>query len=379
MVACIDSNKSDTLGISFEKPQDKLKTHAFIDFKTGLTVQEKKFPSQWQVISKPSYELDQYLPTFSYKIQSDNGLIGFNTNVRQFVSYDDLNYAQMMKSYGVKNIKPFVNANTIIDQELVPAMRKIGFIQQKTYTEEKIRDFFYKKFEEKGLKGSSNIEVLVTDWTNNSGKNAMTVLVQFVLNSTDRNNPSYTIWNYGIDFLFAPEKVFKQEKTAFLATATNYKENPKWEEYRAFTQRERQIEADRQLQIQNDRTNQQYAYFQQRMQDQKAQFESHQNMMKERYAANDANHERFINTIRGNSYGESNSAEQNQRSYINMIREEQVVQNSEGNKYLVEAHSDRYWMNSNGEYIKTDDSFFKPNGDLNLNNQMWELVKKVDK
>ena len=379
--ACVDEKKTNTLELLVNSNQiNTLQTHAFVDIKTGLTVVEKKFPSEWKVISKPNYDLDTYLPTFQYKIQSDNGLIGFNTNLRQFTSYDDANYAQMMKSYGLKNIKPFVDATTIINQELVPAMQKIGFTKQKTYSEEKIRDFFFKKLSERGFENNSTIAVLVSEWTNNTGKKAMTILVQFVLNSTDTNNPSYAVWNYGTDFLFAPEKVFEQEKTAFIATAINYKENPKWEEYRTFTMRERQIEADRQLKMQNDRANQQYAYFQQRMQDQKAQFESHQNMMKERYAANDANHERFINNIRGgSSYVESNSADDNQRQFINMIREEQVVLNNEGKKYLVEAHSDRYWMNSNGEYIKTDDSFFNPNGDLNLNNQTWELVKKVDK
>ena len=379
--ACVDEKKTNTLELLVNSNQiNTLQTHAFVDIKTGLTVVEKKFPSEWNVISKPNYDLDTYLPTFQYKIQSDNGLIGFNTNLRQFTSYDDANYAQMMKSYGLKNIKPFVDATTIINQELVPAMQKIGFTKQKTYSEEKIRDFFFKKLSERGFENNSTIAVLVSEWTNNTGKKAMTILVQFVLNSTDTNNPSYAVWNYGTDFLFAPEKVFEQEKTAFIATAINYKENPKWEEYRTFTMRERQIEADRQLKMQNDRANQQYAYFQQRMQDQKAQFESHQNMMKERYAANDANHERFINNIRGgSSYVESNSADDNQRQFINMIREEQVVLNNEGKKYLVEAHSDRYWMNSNGEYIKTDDSFFNPNGDLNLNNQTWELVKKVDK
>lgn len=379
--ACVNEKKTNTLELLVNSNQiNTLQTHAFVDIKTGLTVVEKKFPSEWKVISKPNYDLDTYLPTFQYKIQSDNGLIGFNTNLRQFTSYDDANYAQMMKSYGLKNIKPFVDATTIINQELVPAMQKIGFTKQKTYSEEKIRDFFFKKLSERGFENNSTIAVLVSEWTNNTGKKAMTILVQFVLNSTDTNNPSYAVWNYGTDFLFAPEKVFEQEKTAFIATAINYKENPKWEEYRTFTMRERQIEADRQLKMQNDRANQQYAYFQQRMQDQKAQFESHQNMMKERYAANDANHERFINNIRGgSSYVESNSADDNQRQFINMIREEQVVLNNEGKKYLVEAHSDRYWMNSNGEYIKTDDSFFNPNGDLNLNNQTWELVKKVDK
>ncbi|NCP58700.1 MAG: hypothetical protein GW839_00145 [Flavobacteriales bacterium] len=379
--ACVNEKKTNTLELLVNSNQiNTLQMHAFVDVKTGLTVVEKKFPSEWNVISKPNYDLDTYLPTFQYKIQSDNGLIGFNTNLRQFTSYDDANYAQMMKSYGLKNIKPFVDATTIINQELVPAMQKIGFTKQKTYSEEKIRDFFYKKLSERGFENNSTIAVLVSEWTNNTGKKAMTILVQFVLNSTDTNNPSYVVWNYGTDFLFAPEKVFEQEKTAFIATAINYKENPKWEEYRTFTMRERQIEADRKLKMQNDRANQQYAYFQQRMQDQKAQFESHQNMMKERYAANDANHERFINNIRGgSSYVESNSADDNQRQFINMIREEQVVLNDEGKKYLVEAHSDRYWMNSNGEYIKTDDSFFNPNGDLNLNNQTWELVKKVDK
>ena len=86
-----------------------------------------------------------------------------------------------------------------------------------------------------------------------------------------------------------------------------------------------------------------------------------------------------MNNLRSsNSYSSTNSSDQNQQSFINMIREEQVVTNSAGEKYLVESHSDRYWMNSNGEYIKTDDSFFNPNGDLNLNNQNWELVKKTN-
>jgi hypothetical protein len=283
-----------------------------------------------------------------------------------------------MKSYGQKNIKPFTNAESIVNQEINPAMQKIGFKLLKTYSDPTILAFMKKKIAEKGIGSNANVYIVVSEWTNNSGTKAMTLLAQLALKSTDMNSSGYTIWNYATDFLFVPEANFNTEKESFLKTVTNYKENPKWEEYVAFTRRERQLEADRQLKMQNDRANQQYAYFQQRMQDQKAQFESHQQMMKERYVSNDANHERFMNTLRGNSYSESNSADQNQRSFINMIREEQVVLNSDGQKYLVEAHSDRYWMNSNGEYIKTDDSFYNPNGDLNLNNQNWELIKKVD-
>jgi hypothetical protein len=386
LTACIDSNTNQNLtdvsatseSSIFKSQKNTPKIHAFVDGKTGLTVLEKSFPSHWDVISKPSYELDSYLPTFQYKIQNKEGLIGFNTNLRQFISFDDVSYGKMMKSYGQKNIKPFTNAESIVNQEINPAMQKIGFKLLKTYSDPTILAFMKKKIAEKGIGSNANVYIVVSEWTNNSGTKAMTLLAQLALKSTDMNSSGYTIWNYATDFLFVPEANFNTEKESFLKTVTNYKENPKWEEYVAFTRRERQLEADRQLKMQNDRANQQYAYFQQRMQDQKAQFESHQQMMKERYVSNDANHERFMNTLRGNSYSESNSADQNQRSFINMIREEQVVLNSDGQKYLVEAHSDRYWMNSNGEYIKTDDSFYNPNGDLNLNNQNWELIKKVD-
>jgi len=384
--ACIDSNSNQHLtdasatseGGIFSSQKNTAKTHAFVDSKTGLTVLEKNFPSHWDVISKPSYELDQYLPTFQYKIQNKQGLIGFNTNLRQFIGFDDVSYGEMMKNYGQKNIKPYTSPESIVNQEINPAMQKIGFKLLRTYSDPNILAFMKKKIAEKGITSNANVYIVVSEWTNNSGTKAVTLLAQLALKSTDMNSSGYTIWNYATDFLFVPEANFNTEKESFLKTVTNYKENPKWEEYVAFTRRERQLEADRQLKMQNDRANQQYAYFQQRMQDQKAQFESHQQMMKDRYATNDANHERFMNTIRGNSYSESNSADQNQRSFINMIREEQVVLNADGQKYLVEAHSDRYWMNSNGEYIKTDDSFYNPNGDLNLNNQNWELVKKVD-
>mgnify|MGYP003520906094 FL=1 len=374
-----EKNKTISESISTENPVNPLKKHAFIDAKTGLTVFEKNFPSHWNVISKPSYALDNYLPTFLYKIQTENGLKGFNIDLQQFITYDNYNYGEMMKSYSTKNIKPFMSANTILDQELKPAMQKIGFTKIKTYTDQNILNYLNKRMAAKGMGSNNHIEVLVTDWTNNQGKNAMTLLVQFVLKSPDANGSGFTIWNYGADFLFTPEKIFNQEKTAFLTMATNYKENPKWEEYRKFTLDERQLAADRQLQRQNDNFAAQNAAFQQRMRDQKSNFDAHQNMMKERYAANDANHESYMNTLRSsNSYSSTNSSDQNQQSFINMIREEQVVTNSAGEKYLVESHSDRYWMNSNGEYIKTDDSFFNPNGDLNLNNQNWELVKKTN-
>ena len=49
--------------------QGGLRTHEFKDAHTGLTVNSTKYPADWQIISKPSYTIDQKLPMFLIQIQ----------------------------------------------------------------------------------------------------------------------------------------------------------------------------------------------------------------------------------------------------------------------------------------------------------------------
>lgn len=56
-----------------------------------------------------------------------------------------------------------------------------------------------------------------------------------------------------------------------------------------------------------------------------------------------------------------------------MIREEETV-NYNGNSYQVDAGADQYWMNSNNEYIMSNDAFYNPNADNSVNNYDWQEV-----
>ena len=63
-------------------------------------------------------------------------------------------------------------------------------------------------------------------------------------------------------------------------------------------------------------------------------------------------------------------------SSINSINEEETIYNSaSGQSMNVEAGSNRYFTNGNNEYIRTDDYFYDPNADNNVNNYEWKEWK----
>ena len=86
-------------------------------------------------------------------------------------------------------------------------------------------------------------------------------------------------------------------------------------------------------------------------------------------AAQDANHASFMNR----NFGAGSDT--GQRQFLNTINEQETVYNPlTGNNYQVNAGSTEYWMDSDGNYIKNNDLFYTPNGDINLNNREWVKV-----
>jgi hypothetical protein len=78
---------------------------------------------------------------------------------------------------------------------------------------------------------------------------------------------------------------------------------------------------------------------------------------RERNAANDIAHERFIDTI-------------NEKS--------NVVDPSTGQRFKVASGSNHYWMNSDGKYISTDKAAYDPNSDEAFNRQNWQKLENAD-
>ncbi len=84
-----------------------------------------------------------------------------------------------------------------------------------------------------------------------------------------------------------------------------------------------------------------------------------------------------INKSSMDAYNARNAAsDKNQHDFLNTIKEENTVYNSAtGKTYQVEAGSNYYWMNSNGEYIKSNDPSYNPNSDPSTYNMKWDQVQ----
>ncbi|MCB0445208.1 MAG: hypothetical protein KDC68_06075 [Gelidibacter sp.] len=363
-VSCLNSqteNGTSNSGFALFKTSEK--THYFVDAKTGLVVYQKAFPSDWEVVSKPTYDLDKDFPSFLYAIQNQKGLKAFNTPIRQYIAFQNPQYAQMMRNYGMNNIKPVASLPSIVENEIKPIMNRDGFkfVSNREFPE--LMAYINQKKNEMGL-NNIDIHMIATEWINEKNIKGITMVSQMVLsygNSNGMTEPT-TLWNYQTDFLFAPSNTYEAVLKTAITSTLKQKDSPNWQKYQA--------------QVLNFRQQQQIAQHQQRMRNQQQQFEQHQQMMKERYAAQDANHERFMNSLRGTPTSTySYTSDANHQNFIDMIREEQNV-SLEGKTFKVEAGANNYWMNSDGKYIMSNDLFYNPNTDAIYDNQHWDLTTK---
>ena len=176
---------------------------------------------------------------------------------------------------------------------------------------------------------------------------------------------SMQVWFYSISYTFAEEASFEQTLTEMQQAIRSTIENPQWEQYVAQLARQRQMKNEQRARL----AAQQH---QNRMNARWAAFNAHQEKMQGIWAAQDANHASFMNR----NFGAGSDT--GQRQFVNMIHEEETVYNPQtGQNYQVNAGSTEYWMDSEGNYIRNDDLFYTPNGDINLNNREWVRVKRA--
>ena len=362
-LSCLNSQSSnEATNSDLALFQSKSKTHYFVDSKTGLVVYQREFPSDWEVVSKPTYEIDTDFPMFLYAIQNQKSLKAFNTPLQQFVAFQNPQYAQMMQSYGMTNIRSVASAQTMVANDIKPLMERDGFrfVSNREFPE--VMAYINQKKIEMGF-NNMDINILATEWVNDDNIKGLATLTQVVLsygNEMGMTEPM-TIWNYQMDYLFAQSNDYEAALKTAISSSIKQIDSPNWKKYQA--------------QVLNFRQQQQTAQHQQRMRDQQQQFNQHQQMMQERYAAQDANHESFMNNLRGTPTTTGYSSDASHQNFIDMIRDEQNV-SLEGKTFKVQAGAEKYWMNSDGKYIMSNDLFYNPNRDPIYNNQNWNLTTK---
>lgn len=333
-----------------------IKTHSFRDANSGLTVQTADYPADWQVISKPSYTPDNPFPSFAIQIQGPHNLKAFNTPLQMFVIYHNPQTNQYMAQFetSAKMMRPLPSNRQIIQDEVKNRMGNSGFQYKEDRQLPALENFLLQKT--KQVTNDMNVDYTATIWENTTGTKAMVSVIKYYTHRQIGYNDGVTIWHYRLEYLFADAAYF-EESVQHLQNATlNSQDNPKWNQYVQQINHQKMMASQQQF-AQNQRNRQ-------------AAFDAHQQKMKGIWAAQDANHEAFMERSFGS--GSDNSHQQ----FMNMIREEETVHNPlDENNYQIEAGASEYWMDSNGNYIKSDDLFYTPNGDINLNNREWVKVK----
>ncbi len=338
------------------------KKHYFVDGKTGLIVFQKEYPSDWEIVTKPIYNLDQDFPSFLYLMQNNKGMKAFNSPTQQFVSYQNPEYSQMMQDYGMTNIRPVISPEEFVAYEIKPMMEKNGF---EFLSQRQFPDVLAHIEDQKRKYDMPNMDfnLYSTEWINKDHIKALVTFNQLVLNQDvpGYRNESITIWSYQMGYFFAPTDIYESDMKIAIQADMNQIENQNWQKY--------------QLQVNNFRQQQRTAQHNELMRNNQIQFDQHQKTMRDQSAANDANHARFMDNLRGTSTSTSYASSSNHSNFIDMIREEQNV-SLNGKIFKVEAGAENYWMNSDGKYIKSNDQFYDPNRDALYDNQRWDLTNK---
>lgn len=262
---------------------------------------------------------------------------------------NDPNFNQSWAQSG-HSVRPPKSLEQFIGEDLNQMMQSLGFQFTGQYPLPQLSqlDTQFDSYLFKAMPEQKQYQCMVTEWKDQQGNPAM-VIVRYSFTQY----PTGTMdWGYTLNALSADKNAYGQAKTDFIASLVNFQINPQW------------VNANNQYWAQV--AQQQNAGHQQRMADIQAQGQAILERGRANSAMMDANHQQFMNNLRSDG-GHS--------EFIDYIRDEQNVTNTyDGQTYKVESGSNYYWMNSNGEYIQTDNPNWNPNTDPAYNNQTWNLT-----
>ncbi len=180
------------------------------------------------------------------------------------------------------------------------------------------------------------------------------LIVYFVDSRSQFGNTNF----YYIGIMESRASHYDTSKSAFLYAQANKRVNP--ENIAAFNRKEQQKAANSNRQFQARQTQKQ------------RQFDSWMNT--QRQVSNSA-----LDSSMNSWRARNEMMDHGQELQVNSIYEQtQVVHPNTGESWTVDDGYNRYYLNNDHQYISTDDYFYNPNMDPNLNNQQWYEVSPYD-
>lgn len=253
----------------------------------------------------------------------------------------------------------------LIEQDIEPIMKKQGFSFEGPRTFPELERMYKQKVAENALM-PAQAELYATQWSNAQGQKALVTVGRVNYRQQLSQYGTQDIWCYGTDYLVADANSFETTVAEAVKAQLGIRENPQWKNHSNQIIAQRTLVARKQSAIAH----------QNNMAQQQASFNAHQEKMKGIWAAQDANHASFMDRNFGSGSTSSGySGDGGQQSFLNMINEEETVYNpGDGKNHQIESGAKETWMDSDGNSINSNDLFYNPNADGNLNQGEWSKV-----
>lgn len=322
----------------------KLVPYAFKDAQ-GQVAAVMPFPADWKVMpgsgnGAPSITGPRGLKVTDYPAQS-------------FMYVHDPNMQQMYYQSG-QRLRAMPGIEQLIQQDLVPWANNRGlqFVKHYEIPEVSKIDKWYSDQLYKAVPTRSDMVAIGTEWKDANGNPFFLLLHINVSNTAEMQN-----WYYMANSVEAEPGYFEQARKQYIFSLANT--HYPLEPIMAYNEREAQ------------KAGISWAAHNQRMAQNQANFEASQRAHVNRTNA--------INDAIMSGWRERNAAsDRQQEQFIDVITERtNVIDPSTGQKYKVSSGYNHYWMNSNGEYISTNQFSYNPNQDDNLNGVKWQELNEV--
>ncbi len=323
---------------------EQLKMYSFRD-QSGNVVAEMPFPESWDVAENHAKGEPTITGPYQTRIT--------DYPIQIFMNVTDPRLQQAYYQSG-QQMRAMPGIEELIQQDIAPWCAQYGYNLVKYYEVPEVSkaDKWYSDQLYKAVPSEGRVVAIGTDWQTSDGKPYFLLLHLSVSNTAEMQNWSY--WSSGLEA--DPEYFDRAKKQLLFSLASvRYALEPIAE----YNQREAQ------------KAGASWAAHNQRMAQNQAAFEAQQRAF--------VNKSNAINDAIMNGWRERNaSSDRQHEQFVDVITERTKVTNSStGQTYKVQSGYNQYWMNSNGEYISTNQSDYNPNLDDAMNNQRWEELKEV--
>lgn len=244
----------------------------------------------------------------------------------------------------------------LIQEDVYPWTQQNGYTILKHYELPAVgkMDAWYSDQLYKAMPSQQVVKAFGIDIKDKNGNPAL-----MILHLSNTRSTGLEMWNYRVEMLESDPNAYELAKKQYIFALENVRYN--LEPIMDYNKQEMQ------------RVGQNWAAFNKRMADNQRAFEASQRAhINKTNAVNDA--------IMAGWRSSNEVSDRMQEQRVDAIYERQTVQNPETGEITKIDNGygyNRYWMNSNGDYIATEYQNYDPNTDANMNRTNWQELNKV--